>query len=191
MMLDTLLKTLLNPSTLIPIAAILVVAVIAIILSKQREKNKGTKEPKEKMPYLLKESVLSKAEFEFSKELAKYVARDCMILTKVSLHDIFEVDRNQIDNKEYLKYFNKYSSKHVDFLICDRITFKPLYGVELDDSSHNSAKTMQRDEFVNKLYSHVGLKLVRIKYRTKYSQDDFSEIIKIRDAMNGAGQSSL
>ena len=173
-----------NPSSIILIVVLVVVLVVALIIRESRINAKTPKKQTEKMPYLLKESVLTNAEFEFSKELAKYVLKNCMILTKVSLHDVFDVDKKQIENKEYLKYFNKYSSKHVDFLICDRITFKPLYGVELDDSSHNALKAIEKDEFINKLYSHVGLKLVRIKWKKAYTQNDFIEIIEINNSLS-------
>lgn len=191
MLLETLTKTIFQLETLVPVGLIVVVAIFAIIVSKAREKNKDAELNKEKMPYLLKKSIVSKAEFEFSKELAKYVSRDCTILTKVSLHDIFEVDRKQIESKDYLKYFNKYSSKHVDFLVCERITFKPLYGVELDDSSHDSFKALQRDEFVNRLYSHVGLKLIRIQCKSKYTEKDFEEIIRFSEIMQQSNNTSL
>jgi len=191
MILDALIKTLFKPETLVPVGLIIIVAVFAVIVSKSKEKSKNTETAKEKMPYLLKQSILSNAEFEFSKELAKYVSRDSMILTKVSLHDVFAVDKSQIESKDYLKYFNKYSSKHVDFLVCDRITFKPLYGVELDDSSHNSFKAMARDEFVNKLYSHVGLKLIRIKCKKNYLEADFKELIDFNNTLAEDKQTSL
>lgn len=191
MILEAILKTILQLETLVPIGLIVVITVFAIVVSKQRAKKSLNNKNQEKMPYLLKKSVLSKAEFEFSKELAKYVRTGSMILTKVSLHDIFEVDRKQIESNEYLKYFNKYASKHVDFLICDRVTFKPMYGVELDDSSHDSFKAMKRDEFVNKLYSHVGLKLIRIKCKSNYTEGAFAEIIEFNNTIEQTNDNAL
>ena len=34
-----------------------------------------------------------------------------------------------------MTYWNKINRKHVDFLICDDETLKPLVGIELDDST--------------------------------------------------------
>lgn len=183
---DTLLKMFFQPQVLIIVAILIIVPVTYAYLRKLFSKPKSQKPQQsvdDKMPYLLKDSVLTQAEFAFAGVLGRYVSGNCIILTKVSLHDVFEVDRKAA-GKEYLKYFNKYGSRHVDFLICDKITFKPLYGVELDDSSHNTAKVIETDKFKDKLYASVGLPLVRIKYKKDYTSQDFGEITKLNNLIS-------
>lgn len=50
------------------------------------------------------------------------------------MKDIFFVTEK--DRSKHQTYFNKISKKHVDFLICSAQSKKPLWGNELDDTSH-------------------------------------------------------
>lgn len=172
----------------VAIVVFAIVAIVGALIYDKKKKSGGAnpqpkeqqvkEAPQEKMPYLLKKSVLTDAELRFSAELVKYVSPNSIILTKVSLHDVFEVDKVSA-GKDYLAFFNRFSSKHVDFLVCDRTTFAPQYGVELDDSTNTTnQRTQQRDVFLEKLYNHVGLKLVRIPAKHHYSERDFPNLPK-------------
>ena len=103
--------------------------------------------------------VLTKSEYAFYNILEdKCDYADLIICPKVRLEDFINV-RNI---KEKQSYRGRIKSRHVDFLICDR-EMKPLCGIELDDSSHNSWKAQKNDTFKNELYSAIGLKLYRVK----------------------------
>ena len=97
-----------------------------------------------------------------------------IICAKVNLADIFFVVRPN----ENQGFRNKIDRKHVDFLICDSTTMKPLYGVELDDSSHSKQKRIERDQFVDSVFRTAGLPLIRIKAARTY---DINELKKILD----------
>ena len=61
-----------------------------------------------------------------------------------------------------MSYFRRISQKHIDFLICEKESLKPVLGIELDDRSHQREDRQKRDEFVNALYENIGLKMLRI-----------------------------
>ena len=125
--------------------------------------------PKENLSnYKLKPALLSRAELSFYKAFLEYKKDDTPVFAKVRLADIFVPDSK---GKTYMSDFNRISAKHVDFLVCNRETMKPLYAVELDDKSHLSDKTQKRDDFVNKLFTQTGLKLVRVQARKDYSME--------------------
>ncbi len=117
--------------------------------------------------YKLKQAVLSRAELNFYKVFMNYKKDDSLVFCKVRLADLFSPAAS---GKNYLAAFNKISAKHVDFIVCDKETAKPLYGIELDDKSHQSTKVKERDKFVNEVFSQAGLRLVRVQARRDYAQ---------------------
>ena len=61
--------------------------------------------------------------------------------------------------------FQKISQKHVDFLVCRPGDWVPMLGIEIDDASHNRKDRRERDAFVNNLFAHVGIPLLRVGVR--------------------------
>lgn len=96
--------------------------------------------------------------------LSHALAGRAAICPKVNLADIFFVARSPQANR----FRNMIDRKHVDFLLCDLTTMRPLCGIELDDASHRREDRQQRDEFVNRVFQTAGLPLVRIPVRTGY-----------------------
>lgn len=88
-----------------------------------------------------------------------------MIFPKVNLGDIFfsptrdVADRNRIDRK------------HVDFLLSDAGTLRPVLGLELDDSSHTKGKAAERDAVKDAAFKSAGLPLVRLVNRSYTSAE--------------------
>ncbi len=86
------------------------------------------------------------------------------IQSKVRLADVFFVSRPN----ENVTFFNRIAHKHLDFLICDSVTMKPLLGIELDDSSHKQNSRQERDEFVESVCKVAGLPLLRLPVHREY-----------------------
>lgn len=59
-----------------------------------------------------------------------------VISPKVGLDDVFYVAQA----RDQISYWNKINRKHVDFLLCDPMTMRPVAGIELDDASHQREK---------------------------------------------------
>ncbi len=118
----------------------------------------------EELPYRLRDDFLSPAEFSFFKVLSSAVGPQLTIQSKVRLADIFFVARPN----ENRSYFGKISQKHLDFLVCDSVTMQPVFGVELDDSSHNRNNRQKRDEFIESVSHAAGLPLLRFPAQRDY-----------------------
>jgi len=121
-------------------------------------------------PYLLRNDFLSPAEFSFYKVLSSLVGTRLTIQSKVRLADIFFVSRPN----ENLAYSNRIAQKHLDFLVCDPATMKPLFGVELDDSSHRRNDRQTRDDFVDNVCKAAGLPLLRLPVQREYNSRDLA-----------------
>jgi hypothetical protein len=122
------------------------------------------------LPYRLRDDFLSPAEFSFYKVLLSLVGARLTIQSKVRLADVFFVARPN----ENAGFFNKIAQKHLDFLVCDSVTMKPLFGIELDDSSHKRNDRQERDEFVENVCQVAGLPLLRVPVQREYNSREIA-----------------
>ena len=123
-----------------------------------------------KLPYRVSNSVLTDAEKSFYHTLKLFVGDRAVICPKIGLKDLFFISKEA--GKDYMKYFGKIAQKHVDFVLCDPVTMKPLCAIELDDISHTSKKSFERDQFVEKLYKDAGLELIRLSSKSGYTANE-------------------
>lgn len=142
------------------IAAVLLAAFICSIIGN-----------KKRLPYVKAENLLTKNERECYKLLRKFADKyDYDVFCKVRLADMVLVEKG---TKEYMKWFNKIKSKHIDFVICNAYETDPVLLLELDDRSHLAKDRIERDDFVDAVCKKCGINIVHI-YRS-----DFSNIEKI------------
>ena len=119
----------------------------------------------EPLPYRLRADFLSPAELSFYHVLASVVGDRAVVSTKVRLVDLFFVPRSQ----EWQAHHNKIAQKHLDILLCDPQTMRPIAGLELDDQSHERQDRVKRDAFVDEVFEAAGLPLLHIPYQRTYS----------------------
>lgn len=87
------------------------------------------------------------------------------IFSKVRIIDFI----HPTDPENYAKWRNKIWAKHIDFLICDDHS-KPVLAIEVDGTSHQSVKRMERDDFVDKVFDDVNFKLYRVPVGSDFSK---------------------
>lgn len=124
----------------------------------------------EPLPYRLRDDFLSPAEFSFYKVLSSIASPRWMIQSKVRLADIFFIARPN----ENLSHFNRIAQKHLDFLVCDARTMKPLLGVELDDTSHARRDRQERDDFLKSACEAAGLPLLQLPAQREYRSSEIA-----------------
>ncbi len=135
-------------------------------------------EHKRSLPYRVRDDFLSAAEGSFFHVLQSAAGDGMVICPKVGLTDLFFVSR---PNENYA-YRGRISQKHVDFVVCDAKTMRPLLGIELDDASHDRADRKLRDAFVDKVFQAAALPLVHIRAQRAYN------VHSIRDEISRALQ---
>jgi uncharacterized protein DUF2726 len=96
--------------------------------------------------------------------LRSAVGDSTLISIKVGLSDLFYAKSS--DEGKYRTYRNKIDQKHVDFLLWDRKTVRPIAGIELDDKSHQRRDRQIRDQFVENIFRVPNLPLVNIAKKT-------------------------
>lgn len=125
----------------------------------------------EKLPYRAKKYFFSRSEQEFFRVLNESIDQSrYVVFPKVRLADFVEVTAR---GREYWKWWNKIKSKHIDFLVWDIKEQKIALAIELDGKSHKSEKMQRRDEFVEKMYEKIGIRLERV-----YVGSDFLTEVK-------------
>ncbi len=133
----------------------------------------GAASTSEQLPYRQRDDFLSAAELSFYRVLVMALDGSHFVCPKVNLADIFFVARPN----ENQTYRNKIDRKHVDFLLCDPATMKPIMGVELDDASHARRDRQDRDEFVDQVFEAAGLPLVRVRAAASYSPQTVADLV--------------
>lgn len=109
---------------------------------------------------------LYKILLEITKEL------NLILLCQVSLYSII-----QTKNKNDI-YFNKIRSKSIDFVLVREKDCKINLCIELDDKTHNYKNRIERDKFINQLFSDLQIPLLRIKNSTTYDKELIKNMIK-------------
>jgi hypothetical protein len=70
--------------------------------------------------------------------------------------------------------FNRISSKHFDYILCDPNTLSVEQVVELHDKSHKTTKRAERDELLRAACESAGLPLREFSAKARYSIDEVS-----------------
>jgi len=75
----------------------------------------------------------------------------------------------------------------VDFLLCDPKTLKPVFAVELDDSSHEHSARQERDAFVEEVFAAAQLPLMRIPAQQAYNTHELIAMFQAATQKKPAG----
>lgn len=129
--------------------------------------------------YQREDKLFSPAERSFYGVLQQACADEYLILGKVRVADIMAVKPTK-NRALRQKSFNRISSKHFDFVLCDKNDFSVQCVIELDDKSHQKNKRQQRDQFLGELSRAVQLPLVRFAVKGSYA------VSQVRDSLVNA-----
>ena len=144
---------------LIFVIIILIMDLILTKIPKQKQeeiKNEDLSSLYEKKTYLLTQN-----ELKFYKLLKNITEKNNLnVFSQVALYEIIKYKN--------IKDFNKIKSKTIDFVITDS-NCKIKLCIELDDPTHIKENRQKRDEFINKLFKDLDIKLLRIPTQNYYN----------------------
>lgn len=153
------------------IILVLLIVIVMLILAYLKEKkeakqindtNEESIQEIKEYPYK-KKLLLTKNEWYFYKKLKPICDKHNLhILSKIRFADLVEV-RETVDPKEKIKYFNKISRKHIDYVLCKPDNLQVIALIELDDKSHERKDRIERDSFVDKVCEATNYKIVHIR----------------------------
>lgn len=114
---------------------------------------------------------LSPAELSFYRALELATRGRFAVLPKVNLRDLFYSPTRGLTD------LNRVSQKHVDFVLSDIETLRPLLGIELDDASHSRPSAEKRDAVKDAAFASAQLPLLRIPARRGYATAEITALI--------------
>lgn len=133
-----------------------------------------------RLPYRLREPFLTSTELALFRVLTAMMGGRYVICPKVAVNDVFYILRPN----ENVHFFNKIFRKHVDFLLCDPQTLKPVFGVEIvKPIAKDGARAA--DKFMDELFTDAGLPLVHIPSSEKYDAADIVALFQVSLAKIG------
>lgn len=151
--------------------AVLVAALVVIFVTKAK-RSADLRREQAYYPYA-KKYLLSAAEYRFYKMLKeKCDEADLLICPKVRMEDFLTVT----DAQNRAKYRGRIKSRHIDFIICNA-DLVMLAGLELDDSSHASAKAQETDQFKDNVFQAIDVPLYRIPVEPRYYAERIDEML--------------
>ena len=155
--------------SLISLTVLMVIVTIAKVLIRENERLSFRVEANRYF--------FSKAENRFYSALIP-IADDLevVIFPKVGLNDIFRGKQGARPGQ-----YNRYAHMHVDYLLVTKADFRPIAGIELDGSSHESDRQKERDTRKNAVFKAAGLPLVRFRNEDKNSDREVRQ--KIENAL--------
>ena len=169
-------------SSYLPFAIIIVAVAVGIVVRDLKTKNGQPDEDIEKLPYRRK-FLLTKNEYWFYKSLKEIADKyGFAVLAKIRFADLVEVSA-EVDKKEYMKYFGKIKSKHIDFILCKKDNLYPELLIELNDSSHNKEDRIKRDDFIKKIAEKVGYKMIFVS-GTQNLEETIIKALEIKSENN-------
>jgi len=141
----------------------------AMILSLTRERFLRRKiSGSDLLPYKSRDVLFTPAELNFLNTLEQSLNKNYRIYGKVRLCDIIET-MNDLDKRTHQKAFNRISSKHVDFVICNARSLAIEMVIELDDSTHKQSERRARDWFLNAALKAAEIPIVRFQVKRAYA----------------------
>lgn len=165
---------------------VIILVVVILLMKKNEKENKiiedysnkmkeaegeGSTSPESYVGKYKSRMLLTKNEWSAYMALKKITdAHDLVICPKVRLIDIVEPKSGNQEAALRAKVIQK----HVDFVIC-KSNLKIVGVVELDDSSHDTKKRIERDKFVDEILTDVGYTVIHTRY---VNEDTLNPIIE-------------
>jgi len=144
----------------------------------------STKNVRDRLPFRLRNQFLSFTELALLSVLREMAEGRYVICPKVALNDIFYIQRPN----ENVHFYNKIFRKHVDFLLCEPDTMKPVFGVDLVKPIAKD-ETRSSDQYMEDLFLSAGLPLIHVPSGENYKLSDLVHlfqlaVMKVKEAEN-------
>ena len=144
----------------------------------------STENLRNRLPFRLRKQFLSFTEMVLLSVLREMADGRYVICPKVALNDIFYIQRPN----ENVHFYNKIFRKHVDFLLCEPDTMKPVFGVDLVKPIAKD-ETRSSDQYMEDLFLSAGLPLIHVPSSESYKLSDLVHlfqlaVMKVKEAEN-------
>ena len=151
------------------IVSVVIIIGIAWFVMTPPKKSSASVAPKQRYLYSKKDYILTSAETNFFKRLARVSEGRYIVFPQIHLSALM---KNETKDNYRKVAFQRINRTSVDYVLVDKDTLKPVYAVELDDWSHDSEKRRARDTGVEEMFRQIELPLVRFRNPEKLTDND-------------------
>ncbi|MBI5134074.1 MAG: DUF2726 domain-containing protein [Candidatus Taylorbacteria bacterium] len=130
--------------------------------------------------YRRRDCIMTPSEHVFFKVMLDLFADRYHVFPQVHLDAILD---GRVSGQNPFGAFRHINEKSVDFLICDKLSDRPMLAIELDDHSHDRADRIERDREVERIFATASLPILRIKI--EQSKDVESVRNLVREKIDG------
>ena len=159
-------------SWFIIVAVIILVMAAVVAVGLLKKPAARTKEH----PYRRIDALFTPAERSFFGVLNQAVGNSAAVFGKVRVADVIAPEKG-MPRGDWQRAFNRISSKHFDFLLCDKENLSVLCAIELNDASHSSEKRKRRDEFLSGVCEAAGVPLIQLAAKAAYSVSEIQSLL--------------
>lgn len=124
--------------------------------------------------------------YDVLRQVLQGLDENLQIFAKVRMADIVNLVNEPKDKGRYINYI---LTRHIDFLVCDMRYQKPLFGIELNDSSHMLYDRQESDKFKQSVFDQVNLPLLPFDVKT-YTWAEVENRIREALAVQGPNRPS-
>jgi len=122
--------------------------------------NFSQKESKAKYSYREKKYLLTQAENEFFHILQEAIEGKYLIFPQIHISSLVDEKVKGQNWRGAWAHIDRWS---VDFVLCSKGDYRPIFAIELDDSSHEREDKIKRDVEVERIFKEINLPLIRFK----------------------------
>lgn len=131
-------------------------------------------------PYARRTGLFSQAEARFLDALRQAVP-EFDVFGKVRLEDVITVKRG-LSQSERKAARNRIKPRHLDFVLTDPASSWIVCVVELDDSTHQSARALRADDFKDQALATAGVPILRVRASSSYGVHDLQRrVLEVAD----------
>lgn len=149
-----------------------IIAIAAIAIAKYGRKKQDSPA---NFPYQKGEALFTPAERSFLGVLKQAVGENAQVFGKVRVADVIAPQKG-LSRSDWQKAFNRISSKHFDFLLCNQDDLSVICAVELNDSFHQSSDRKKREVFLEDACRAAEVPLIQIPAKAGYSIGEIREM---------------
>lgn len=139
---------------------------------------KQTVKNKKVFQYTAKDCFMTATEKDFFQKLYKVAGEKYYIFPQAHLSSILN---HKVTGQPWKGAFSHINGKSVDYVLCDKTTLKPVYGVELDDYTHEYSNRQERDKEVERMFQCANIPLVRFSSANVSEEEIENKFIESRN----------
>ena len=124
---------------------------------------------------------MARKELLFWKYLNTILPREYIVVPKVAVNDLIEVEGDK-------STYDRIASKTIDYVIFIEKTMYPALILDIYDKTYNDLKLEEQDPYITEVLTKMNLKVVEILVSSDFDREQTKEYIYSKLGLNNKGE---